>query len=193
MSENKKSQNSNEGKGGNQKLIIIIGLIIIILLLIIIIVLLLKKNPGASDVENGEQTGGREVVAGTARMVLDEETAGSVYEEMRREVEEGMFECCMSMTWTFKDGNSESKDAYVANSVNNSHPFYFDVCLEDSEEILYSSPILPVGTQLTDIKLDTSLPAGTYRAVCKYTLLKDEVSQEEISSAGFIISIVVQN
>jgi hypothetical protein len=193
MSENEKSQNSaTEGKGGNNKTLIIIGLIIIILLLIIIIVLLLRKNPGTADAGSGEQQGGREVASST-RIVLDEETASTIYEEMRQEVEEGMFECNMSMKWTYPDGNSESPDAIVVNSENNKHPFYFDVYLKDTNELLFSSPVLPVGTQLTGIKLDRALPAGTYKAVCQYTLLKDEESQEVISSAGFVVTITIQN
>jgi hypothetical protein len=99
----------------------------------------------------------------------------------------------MAMKWTFPDGKSESKDAYVANSVNNTHPICFDVYMKDSEELLYSSPVLPVGTDLKNIKLDKELPAGEYKATVMYTLLKDTESQEEISSAGFVITITIQN
>jgi hypothetical protein len=112
---------------------------------------------------------------------------------MRQEVEEGMFECSMSTEWTFADGNAESKDAYVANSSNNTHPFYFDVRLDGSDEVIYSSPIIPVGGQLTNFKLDKPLSAGTYEAVCMYSLLKDEVSQEVTSAAGFVVTITVLN
>jgi hypothetical protein len=97
------------------------------------------------------------------------------------------------MTWTFENGAAESRDAYVANSVNNTHPICFDVYLEDTEELLYSSPVLPVGTDLKNIKLDQELPAGEYKATVMYSLLKDVESQEEISSAGFVVTIKVQN
>ncbi len=192
MSKNNKSQNlPNEGKGGDSKVLIIIGLAIIVLLLVVIIILLLKKDSGTADAGIGTQNGGREV-AGSTRVVLDEETAGSVYEEMRQEVEEGMFECNMSMSWTFEDGESVSKDAIVVNSENNKYPIYFDLYLKDTNELIYSSPVLPVGTQLTDIKLDKALPAGTYKVVCQYTLIRDVESQEEISSAGFVITVTVR-
>ncbi len=190
---NNEKNKANEGKGGNNKLLILIGLIIIVLLIVIIILLLLKgKQSGSADNGGGAQNGGREVV-GSVRTVLDEETAGSVYEEMRQEVEEGMFECNMSMTWTFEDGRSESKDACVINSTNNTYPIYFDVYLKDTDELIYSSPIIPVGNQLTDFKLDTPLDAGTYKAICRYTLIRDVETQEEISSAGFVITINVQH
>lgn len=192
MSEVQNGQNqSNKKEGGSGKLIIIIGIVVIVLLLAVIIVLLLKKEPEQAQTAP-EQPTGREV-ANASRIVLDEETAQSTIEEMRKEVEEGMFECSMSMDWTFADGNSESKDAFVENSSSNTHPIYFDVVLDGTDEVIYSSPILPVGSQLTNFKLDVPLEAGTYTALCKYTLLKDEEGQEPLSAANFVITISILN
>jgi hypothetical protein len=103
-----------------------------------------------------------------------------------------MFECKMSMTWTFADGSAASKDAYVANSTNNKYPIYFDVTLNDTGEKVYSSPVLPVGAELTGITLDKDLDPGTYKAKVLYSLIKDEESQEVVSSAGFVIKIIVK-
>ena len=194
MSQNKNNKEQpKEGKGGNSKLIILIGSLIIILLLGIIVLLLLKdRGSGVADSGRETQNSDREVVS-SVRTVLDETTASNVYEEMRQEVEEGMFECNMSMEWNFENGTTESKDACVINSSNNTFPIYFDVYLKDSDELIYSSPVIPVGGQLTDFKLDQSLPAGTYKAVCKYSLIRDIESQEKVSSAGFVITINIHN
>jgi len=175
---------------GSKKTVIIIGIVIIILLLAVIIILLLRKEPDKAEPDAG-QSATRETV-NESRIVLDEQSAQETIDEMRKQVEEGMFECSMSMDWTFEDGNAESKDAFVENSSSNSHPLYFDVVLDGSDEVIYSSPILPVGTQLTNFKLDVPLEAGTYKALCKYTLLKDEETQEPLSSANFVININVQ-
>jgi hypothetical protein len=114
-------------------------------------------------------------------------------DEMRNEVAEGMFECNMSMTWTFADGSAKSNDAYVANSTNNKYPIYFDVILKDTDEKIYSSPVIPVGSELMNFALEKDLDPGTYEATVMYTLIRDEQSQEEISSAGFVIKIIVNN
>jgi len=191
MSEVQNGQNQPTKKeGGSSRLIIIIGILIIALLLAVIIILLLRKEP--TPPQEAEQPAGREVV-NDSRIVLDEQSAQQTIDEMRKEVEEGMFECSMSMDWTFADGNSESKDAFVENSESNTHPIYFDVVLDGSDEVIYSSPILPVGTQLSNFKLDVPLEAGEYQALCKYTLLKDEETQEPLSSANFVITIKVLN
>jgi hypothetical protein len=65
--------------------------------------------------------------------------------------------------------------------------------MQDSGENVYSSPVLPVGAELTNFALDKELPAGTYQATVMYKLLSDEESQEEISSAGFVVNIQVLN
>jgi hypothetical protein len=187
-------QGQNQSKvkeGGSSRLIIIIGVIIIILLLALIAVLLLKKQPEPSNSESVQRVE-RETV-NESRIVLDESTAQDAIDEMRKQVEEGMFECSMSTEWTFENGDSESKDAFVANSKNNTHPFYFDVVLEGSDEVIYSSPILPVGSKLTDFKLEKAPAPGTYEAICQYTLLDNEDSQEPISAANFIITIKILN
>ena len=187
--------NGNDQAGSSKKgLIIIIVFLVIIVALVGVIAFLLGRNTGGSDAgtEASNTDNGRKV-AESARVVLDEDSAANVMEEMRKEVEEGMFECNMSMTWTFSDGSAASKDAYVANSTNNKYPIYFDVILNDTGEKVYSSPVLPVGAELTNFSLDKDLDPGTYQATVYYSLIRDEESQEVISSAGFVIKIIVNN
>ncbi len=193
MSGNNGEKGNNSGSSRRGIIIIIAAFLVIIIALIAIIVLLLGRNTN-----NGSDTGnqssstenGREVVS-SARLVLDESSAANVMDEMRQEVEEGMFECNMSMTWTFADGSAESRDAYVANSTNNKYPIYFDVELKDTGEVIYSSPVLPVGTSLTNFALDKDIDPGNYKARVVYYLIKDEKSQEVVSSAAFIIKLNV--
>lgn len=179
-----------EGKKKNKTVIMIaavFAVVVIALLGVIIYLLMDRRDDNVRDDEPYRE------VAGSVRTVIDEDSANDVMEQMREEVAEGMFECQMSMTWTFADGRAESQDAYVANSVNNTHPICFDVYMQDTEELLYSSPVLPVGTDLRNIRLDQELPAGSYQAVVMYRLLEDAESQEEISNAGFVVTINILN
>ncbi len=184
------AEKENKSKKNRVLLIILILFAIIVVALLAVIVFLLTRKPEVAD--NPEVQPGREV-SESVRTVVDESEAEDIMAQMREEVAEGMFECKMSMEWSFKDGASESKDAYVANSANNTHPIYFDVILDESGEVIYSSPVLPVGTDLTNIKLDKELPAGEYTATVMYTLIKDVETQEEISTAGFVVTIKILN
>lgn len=189
MSGAARNEAKTEEKKKNKTVIIVaVILAVVVIALIGIIIYLLNRGDGNSGDDDAQRK-----VAGSVRTVIDEDSANNVMDQMREEVAEGMFECQMSMTWTFADGKAESKDAYVANSINNTHPICFDVYMKDTEELLYSSPVLPVGTDLTNFKLDQELSAGSYQATVMYRLLEDVDSQEEISNAGFVVTIDVLN
>ncbi len=191
-----KTKQAEEKSKDNKKLLIVIIILLAVIIIggaIILAFVLGKKSSQNPAVADGTSDTGSREVASSIRQIVDEENASSIYEQMRQEVAEGMFECDMSYEWTFKDGKSSSSDAYVANSPNNTHPIYFDVYIKDTDELIYSSPVLPVGTQWTDFKLDKPLEAGSYKCVCMYNLLKDVETQEVISSAGFVVNLNVLN
>ena len=125
------------------------------------------------------------------RGFVDESNKDKVMEDMGNKVAEGMFECKMTTSWVFEDGKSESPNAYVANVESNLHTIYFDVYDTATDERLYSSPMLPVGTELNNIKLEKELQKGEYDAVVQYTLVGED--NEEVSTVGFNITISVNN
>lgn len=156
-----------------KKRMVIIAFIVLLVALVICILLLLRKP---------EEEG---------RNFVDRDNVDTIMEDMTDKVAEGMFECMMTTEWTFENADSESPNAYVANVENNRYTIYFDVYEEETNELLYSSPLLPIGTEIRNIKLDKKLEAGEYKAVVMYTLVDDD--EQEVSSAGFNITISVNN
>jgi hypothetical protein len=103
----------------------------------------------------------------------------------------GSYETTMNSNWTFPDGESVSSNAYVENSVNNQSTVYFTLALRDSpNEIIFTSPDLPVGSHLEDIKLDTPLDAGVYDAIITYHLVDD--NHTEASSVSVSLTITIE-
>jgi hypothetical protein len=103
----------------------------------------------------------------------------------------GRYTVTMNTTWNFTDGSSASDNAYVENSVSNTNDVYFDITLADTEENIYSSPVIPVGSHLEDITLDKELDDGTYDCVVTYTLVDDD--QNPISTVRVALTIVIGN
>ena len=159
---------------GRRKMIIIAFVVLCAALVVCVVLLLQKTKPKELD-----------------RGFGDESNKDTVMEDMGDKVAEGMFECKMTTSWVFEDGKSESPNAYVANVENNLHTIYFDVYEKATEELLYSSPMLPVGTELDNIKLEKELQKGEYDAVVMYTLVDED--NEEVSTVGFDITISVNN
>lgn len=170
-----------------KKRVILIAVILLVIVLVAVIVvlasLLIKKNETLED--DGTPQG----------YVMDEENYQQIAEDINSKVKEGYFETYMNMEWTFPDGTSESNDAILGNSPNNTKPIRCEVILADSEEVVFSTGVIPVGVQLPAIKLDVDLDAGVYNAVCM-TYLLDELEDgtyKDYSNAGFNITITVEN
>lgn len=118
-----------------------------------------------------------------------------IMEDMENQVQEGYFETYMNTEWTFPDGKSETTDAILGNSPNNKKPIRCEVKLTDTEEVVFKTDVIPVGTEVPPFKLDVDLEAGTYDAVCEVYLLdeKKDGTYEDYSNAGFYVTITVEN
>lgn len=176
----------NEAADKRRRAVIILAFTVLLAALAVCILLLLRKDSGQAVAETAERSAAEKALE---RGFVDEDSVTDIMEEMADKVAEGMFECKMTTTWTFENAASVSPNAYVANVENNLHTLYFDVYDNSTNELLYSSPMLPVGTELNNIKLDKELPAGEYDAVVMYTLVDEDY--EEVSTVGFDITISV--
>jgi hypothetical protein len=176
MSEKEQEQVTNQMQEEQKKKRKKIVIIILLLLLIIaaVVIFLIMKRP---------------------KRVMTEENYKQISEEMDEQVQEGYFETYMNTDWTFPNGASESTNAILGNSPNNKKPIRCEVILADTEEVIYSTEVLPVGAELPPFKLDVDLDAGTYDAVCMVYLLdeEDDGSYTDYSNAGFNVTITVEN
>lgn len=155
--------------------LIIILLVSILALLGIIILLLLRRQPEV--VENG-------------RSVLITEDNVDEFDSGAGSVEDGYYLVTMNTAWEFDNGRAESNNAFVANAKENSRTVYFDVILSDTDEVIYSSPYMPVGTELRNFALTRALEAGEYSAVVRYYLVDDEYKVIDDIAAEVSISIL---
>lgn len=101
----------------------------------------------------------------------------------------GSYQVTMNTTWHFPSGDTASEDAYVKNAEANTNAVYFDITRQDTEETIYESPIIPVGSWLEDITLDSNLPDGTYPCVIIYHLLDEE--DKSISTVKLTLTIII--
>ncbi len=166
-------KSEEEIKKKNKKRIIII-ICILLLIIAAIVIFLIMRRP---------------------KRVMNEENYKKISEEMDAQVQEGYFETYMNTEWTFPDGASESTNAILGNSPNNKKPIRCEILLEETEEVIFSTGVLPVGAELPPFKLDVDLDAGTYDAVCMVYLLneEDDGSYTDYSNAGFNVTITVEN
>jgi hypothetical protein len=179
---------SNSGKGGKGLVVgIVVAVIVILALVGVIIFLVLTKSKDAPAPIAEEQTEERRNV------VVTPDNVEEVIEKMNEEqfTEPGFFETSMTNVWHFTNGKATSQDAYVANVVNNTNDVYFDIVLEsDESKTIYKSPVIPRGSSLEQIALDTPLEAGTYECVMIYHLVDE--NQKTISTLRVGITVIIE-
>ena len=149
---------------GGKKTVYVVGALVIVVLLAAVIYLLATRNQGADDgVVN-------------RNIVVNEENVEQVLQELdeKEAVPPGYYEVTMNSTWRFASGDAPSDNAYVENAETNTNSVYFDVEREDTGEVVYESPILPIGSHIENITLDGKLADGTYDCVLTYHLLDEE-------------------
>lgn len=109
-----------------------------------------------------------------------------------RKASDARFTTDMNMIWTFPSGSAVSDNAIVGNSESNEYECYFEVYLDNEEQtLLYSSPVIPVGKRLDELKLNQVLPDGSYDAICTYHILDDEDPERELGTVSFAVSLMV--
>ena len=173
---------SNQGhSSATKKLtsVIIVLAILVVVALGVILFLVLGKD--SDDNKKNEISGGR----GT---VITEQNAEEILQNTEDDVQDGYYTTSMSINWHF-DGKV-SKDAYVANDTSNTRTVYFDLFLRDTNEMIYSSPYIPVGAELDGITLDKELEPGTYKTILVYHLVDND--KQEISTVSVGLTIYVQ-
>ena len=170
--------NQSEKKGGRKTVSIVILILIILVLAGVIFYLLMSR-----DSENEERR----------NEVITPDNVAEIIQQMEEKdyVEPGYYTVTMNYDWHFETGDATSSDAYVENMVENKNAVYFDLFLADDEEnTIYKSPVIPVGSSLQNIALDTPLDAGTYDCVMVYHLVDED--QNTISTLRVTVTVTIE-
>ena len=129
----------------------VLALIVIAVLIGVIFVMARSQNV-ENNTESAEERRPTVVTPENAEEVAEQILSPREPEEVSLH-----YQVTMNSTWEFKDGQSGSENAYVANSKDNETPVYFDVIRNDTKETIYQSPEIPVGKELGNITLDHDL------------------------------------
>lgn len=174
---------SSESDRKSRKGIIIAVMCALIAVAAIIACVILFLNP---DKEQPADTADEQ----RRNIVVTPDNVDEMLDQALEKSKNGRYEVNMNMHWEFPNGKSASTNAYVENGVANSNAVYFDVVLADDEDnVIYSSPIIPVGSHLEKITLQKDLEAGRYDCVIIYHLVDDD--QKEISTVRMTLDIII--
>ena len=179
------NQVQSEKKGGMKTVGIVILSAIIVVLAGVIIYLIIPRQPEPEE-DEAEGPRGTVVTPNNVQEVIDQ-----MDQKATEPVPAGYYTVMMNYEWRFATGDAVSENAYVENLAVNTNAVYLDLFLEEDEEnAIYKSPVIPLGSSLKDIVLDTPLEAGTYPCVAVYHLVDDD--QQTLSTLRVTVTVIVE-
>lgn len=170
----------HEKKQLNVTSVIIIVLLALLLAAVSITMFLLLRDKPQENIDTDTSSGTKGTIVtqnNAEELVMDDGP-----------VQDGYYNVSMSIDWHFKDGVTE--DAKIANKTTNTRTVYFDLLTEDTEELVYSSPYIPVGESMQGFTLNKELEPGTYDMIVRYYLVDDD--NVEVSNVSVGITIYVE-
>ena len=112
-------------------------------------------------------------------------------EELNKKVEEGMMNISMNLNPIFENGTSEG-NLLIMNEEINRYPQIIEIYRKDTNELIYKSGLIPVGSRVEYGKLIVDLDAGEYPCVAYFNGVNPE-SGVLMGKAGAEIIIIVKN
>ena len=100
-----------------------------------------------------------------------------------------MINISMNTSPNFHAGTSEGNLMIVNDGVNR-YPQVVEITCNDTNELIYKSGAIPVGSKIEHAKLSVDLPAGTYDCTAMFYNV-DPNTGSYLGCAGAIISITV--
>ncbi len=168
------------------------GFLIVALLIIIALLLLVRgcetENPlvppaetdrGPSIVYDNSATEGGWTEADTDEIIAS----------LNEKVEEGMINISMNTSPQFTDGSAAGNLMIVNESVNR-YPQVVEITRNDTNEMIYKSGAIPVGSKIESAPLNTDLAAGSYECTAMFYNVDPETGSY-LGCAGAIIHITV--
>ena len=114
-----------------------------------------------------------------------------IAEKLNEKVAEGMINISMNTAPYFENGKAEGNVMIVNEAINN-YPQQVEFIRNDTQEVIYQSKAIPVGSKIERAALDVELPAGTYECTAMFHNLDPETG-DIIGTAGAIITITIQH
>lgn len=110
---------------------------------------------------------------------------------LNEKVAEGMINISMNTAPYFEDGSAEGNVMIVNETINN-YPQKVEFIRNDTQEVIYASNAIPVGSKIERAKLDVELPAGTYECTAMFHNLAPDTG-DILGTAGAVITITIKN
>ena len=108
-----------------------------------------------------------------ANVVTDDADAlQAAVDALAEQVKEGQMALKMQTQAVSSDGQHFT--CYLGNSTSNTYDMYMVLYLDDTQEEIYRSGLVPVGAHIEEFDLEEPLPSGNYETTLVYNQVEDD-------------------
>jgi NADH:ubiquinone oxidoreductase subunit 3 (subunit A) len=163
-----------EKEKSNTKSVILIIVIILLLAVIGVLVWMVLHPKQEAVVEQQPvteaQSDSDEIAYDTATVAVDEESLQKAVDEMM--AKQGSMALEMKVNAYSKDGTNY--ECSIANSPRNSYDMYMIIYLDETQEELYRSGLIPVGKKIERFSTNRQLESGNHECTLTYVQVEDD-------------------
>lgn len=182
MSENKK-------QSSNKLLIIIIILLVVVICVGGVVAFLLISKSSEKDTELIEvhDDGTVDIAGNDTYVILDAEDAVDM-DELQKKADKGRMNLNFKNVITVENGKNGTCD--ISNPETNNYDMYVSVWLNDTQEEIYRSGLIPLGAKIEQLELNRTLEPGEYTGIMVYNQLENDkiVSQVNVEVTLKVLS-----
>ena len=185
------SKYHNKGsKNNNAKFKKTMGIILGVLIIIAVILGCLRGCEGDQSATTPDNTG-TGIVYDDGAVVggWDEADIDKIVEGLNEKVDEGMINISMNTAPSFENGTAAGSLMIVNESINR-YPQVVEITRNDTNELIYKSGAIPVGSKIESAKLAVDLDPGTYECTAMFHNV-DPNTGNYLGCAGAIIHVTV--
>ncbi len=185
------STRHSDSKSNQTKNIVLVVLLVAAIVVAVIFLLRGCESKPLNEIDADTSDKSTGIVYDSSAVVggWDEADVDKIVDSLNEKVEEGMINISMNTTPTFSDGTSAGNVMIVNEGVNN-YPQVVEIVRNDSNETIYKSGAIPVGSKIETAKLSVDLPAGTYDCTALFYNVSPETG-EYLGCAGAVITVTV--
>ena len=163
--------------------------IVILVIVIVAAALFIFKSCSGDKADDLTPNGGIIYDSGAVEGGWDEADVNKIVEGLNEKVEEGMINISMNTSPSFENGTSAGSLMIVNEGVNR-YPQVVEITRNDTNEVIYKSGAIPVGSKIESTKLSMDLDAGTYECTAMFYNVNPDTG-EYLGCAGAIITVTV--
>lgn len=189
MQNQENPNNQNKAVQISRKTLIIFGVIVVLIIVgcAVTFGLALKKIS-----QNQVTTTTNKLPAAEPNVIVGAAKEGSVKDklaEMQKQVDENSIGVEMNIEMSLENGDSEG-NAMIGNPETNTKSFVVFIVLDDTQEEVYRSGLIPPNSYIDKVKLTKSLDKGTYPATAYYEVYNTEGEITGVTGVNMTIHVL---